>query len=71
MERTKAQREKFLERKYLKKAAVIVNIENVRVENIIKAVSKQCGHGKILALRPRQGKEYELTMENKKHGKTD
>jgi len=48
---------------------VIVNIENVievRVENIIKAVSKQCGHGKILALRPRQGKEYELTMENKK-----
>ncbi|KAL0152233.1 hypothetical protein M9458_051956 [Cirrhinus mrigala] len=45
---------------------VIVNVENVievRAEDIIKAVTEQCGHGKILALKPRQGKEYELTME--------
>ncbi len=58
--------EKSVERKYLKEATVIVNVENVievRVEDIIKAVTEQCGHGKILALRPRQGKEYELTME--------
>ncbi len=56
--------EKFLERNYLKEATVIVNVENVnevRAEDIIKAVSKQCGQGKILALR--HGKQYELTME--------
>ncbi|KAK3541701.1 hypothetical protein QTP86_001734, partial [Hemibagrus guttatus] len=58
--------EKSVERKYLKEATVIVNVESVievRVEDIIKAVTEQCGYGKILALRPRQGKEYELTME--------
>ncbi|XP_044043669.1 uncharacterized protein LOC122872054 [Siniperca chuatsi] len=57
---------KFVERKYLKEATVIVNVENVdevRAGDIIKAVTEQCGHGKILALRPRQGKEFELTME--------
>ncbi|KAI2647912.1 50S ribosomal protein L20 [Labeo rohita] len=59
--------EKSVEQKYLKEATVIVNVENVievRAEDIIKAVTEQCGHGKILALRPRQGKEYKLTMEN-------
>ncbi len=58
--------EKFLERKYLKEATVIVNVENVsevRAVDIINAVGDQCGNGKILALRPRQGKEFELTME--------
>lgn len=53
-------------RKYLKEATVIINVEDVqevRAEDIIKAVIEKCGHGKILALRPRQGKEYELTME--------
>ncbi len=62
-ERTKA-REKFLEWNNLKEATVIVNVDNVnevRAEDIIKAVSKQCGQGKILALR--HGKQYELTME--------
>ncbi|XP_048012451.1 uncharacterized protein LOC125245761 [Megalobrama amblycephala] len=52
--------------KYLQEAMVIVNVENVidvRVDDIIKAVTEQCGHGNILALRPRQGREYELTME--------
>uniref|UniRef100_A0A9J7YPY9 CCHC-type domain-containing protein n=1 Tax=Cyprinus carpio carpio TaxID=630221 RepID=A0A9J7YPY9_CYPCA len=59
-------RHTFGERKYLKEATVIVNVENVsevRAVDIIKAVTDKCGYGKILALRPRQGKEYELTME--------
>ncbi|KAL0153054.1 hypothetical protein M9458_051653 [Cirrhinus mrigala] len=54
-------------RKYLKEATVIVNVEEineVRAMDIIKAVTEKYGNGKILALRPRQGKEYELTMEN-------
>ncbi|KAL1268828.1 hypothetical protein QQF64_034191 [Cirrhinus molitorella] len=63
MEKTK----KYVKsRKYLKEATVIVNVENVievRAEDIIKAVTEQCGHGKILVLRPRRGKEYGLTME--------
>lgn len=53
-------------RKYLKEATVIVNVEKVnqvRAMDIIDAVTEVCGQGKILALRPRQGKEYELTME--------
>ncbi|XP_073715881.1 uncharacterized protein [Misgurnus anguillicaudatus] len=65
-ERNHKVRNTFCERIYLKEATVIVNVENineVRAEDIIKAVTEQCGHGKILALRPRQGKEYELTME--------
>ncbi|KAL1276885.1 hypothetical protein QQF64_023558 [Cirrhinus molitorella] len=56
-------------RKYLKEATVIVNVEEineVRAMDIIKAVTEKYGNGKILALRPRQGKEYELTMENEK-----
>ncbi|XDV14270.1 hypothetical protein PO909_002444 [Leuciscus waleckii] len=60
-------RDKFGGRKYLKEATLIVNVENVnevRAADIIKAVVDKCGNGKILALRPRQGKEYELTMEN-------
>jgi hypothetical protein len=63
---TRDVRDKNSERKYLKEATVIVNVENVievRAEDIIKAVTELCGHGEILALRPRQGKEYELTME--------
>ncbi|XP_026111556.1 uncharacterized protein LOC113088487 [Carassius auratus] len=59
-------RDKFGERRYLKEATVIVNVENlseVRAVDIIKAVTDKCGYGEILALRPRQGKEYELTME--------
>lgn len=60
-------RDKIGGRKYLKEATMIVNVENVnevRAVDIIKAVVDKCGNGKILALRPRQGKEYELTMEN-------
>ncbi|KAL1276925.1 hypothetical protein QQF64_023598 [Cirrhinus molitorella] len=68
--KNKAASEKSVEWKYLKEATVIVNVENVvevRAEDIIKAVTEQCGHGKILTLRPRQGKEYELTMEKEEH----
>ena len=59
-------RKRFGERKYLKEATVIVSTENVsgvRAEDIIKAISEKIGSGKVLAVRPRQGKEYELTME--------
>lgn len=54
------------ERKYLKEATVIVEVEkvnDVKAEDIIKAVSERIGGGKILAVRPRQGKEYEVTLE--------
>lgn len=37
-------------------------VNEVRAVDIIKAVTDKCGHGKILALRLRQGKEFELTM---------
>lgn len=54
------------ERKYLKEATVIVEVDKVngvKAEDVIKAVSERIGGGKILAVRPRQGKEYEVTME--------
>lgn len=41
---------------------MIINVENVielKAEDIIKAVTEKCGHGVILALRPRHGKELE------------
>lgn len=41
----------------------VENVNEVRAVDIIKAVTDKCGNGKILALRPRQGKEFELTME--------
>ncbi|KAL0147139.1 hypothetical protein M9458_057663 [Cirrhinus mrigala] len=59
-------KEKMADRKYLKEATVIVNVEDAdeaRAVDIIKAVAEKIGEGKILALRPRQGKEYELTLE--------
>ncbi|XP_073804648.1 uncharacterized protein [Danio rerio] len=62
----KTEKSKFAERKYLKEATVIINVENVlevKAEDVIKAIMEKCGQGKMLALRPRQGKEYELTME--------
>ncbi len=39
------------------------NVSEGRAVDIIKAVGDKCGNGKILALRPRQGKEYELKIE--------
>lgn len=54
-------------KKYMKEATVILNVDKVkevRVLEIINAVTEKCGLGKILAIRPRQDKDYELTLEN-------
>ncbi|KAK9977299.1 hypothetical protein ABG768_019124 [Culter alburnus] len=56
----------FEKRKYLKEATVIVNVDGVndaKAVDIINAVTERIGGWKILAVRPRQGKEYELTLE--------
>lgn len=53
-------------KKYLKEATVILNVDKVkevRVSDIIKALTEKCGHGRILAIRPRKDKEYEITLE--------
>ncbi|KAI2645343.1 Cellular nucleic acid-binding protein [Labeo rohita] len=53
-------------RKYLKEATVIINVEitnDAKAVDVIKAEAEQIGEGKILAVRPRQGKEYELILE--------
>lgn len=52
---------------YSKEATVIVDLAEVRdgvVQDIIKEVNKKIGGGKVLAIRPRQGKEYEITLIN-------
>lgn len=51
---------------YLKEATVTVDTSNVnaRAEDIITAVTEIIGVGKILAVRPKQNKEYEVTLEN-------
>lgn len=51
---------------YLKEATVIVEIgqvKEVRAMDIIKAVTERIGDGRILAVRPKQTKEYEVTLE--------
>nr|AAI54031.1 Zgc:171886 protein [Danio rerio] len=60
------QQERRSEKKYKKEATVILNVDKikeVRVLDIINAITEKCGHGKILAIRPRQEKEYEITFE--------
>lgn len=45
---------------------MIINVEgadNAKAVDIIKVVTERIGEGGILAVRPRQGKEYELTLE--------
>lgn len=57
----------YNERIYSKEATVIVNLtemRDARAEDIMKAVNERLGRGKILAVRPRQGKEYEVTLIN-------
>lgn len=51
---------------YLKEATVTVDICNVnaRAEDIIKVIAEKIGRGNILAVRPKQNKEYEVTLEN-------
>lgn len=58
----------YNERIYSKEATVIVDLtemRDARAEDIMKAVNERLGGGKILAVRPRQGKEYEVTLINK------
>lgn len=53
-------------RVYLKEATVTVDVGQVkdaRAADIIKAVTEQIGDGRILAVRPKQAKEYEVTLE--------
>lgn len=53
---------------YSREATVIMDVADLRdprAEDIIKAVNGRIGEGKILAVRPRQGKEYEITLTNK------
>ncbi|KAK9969897.1 hypothetical protein ABG768_028038 [Culter alburnus] len=54
-------------RVYLKEATVTVElgqVKDARAADIIKAVAERIGEGKILAVRPKQTKEYEVTLEN-------
>lgn len=53
---------------YSREATVIVDLADLRdarAEDIIKAVNERIGEGKILAVRPRLGKEYEITLISK------
>ncbi len=57
----------YNKRIYSKEATVIVDMtdhRDARAEDIIKAVNERIGGGKIFAVRPRQGKEYEITLIN-------
>lgn len=54
-------------RKYSKEATVIIDLEGVqdgKAEDIIKMVTEKIGGGHILAVRPRLGREYEITLRN-------
>ncbi len=58
----------YNKRIYSKEATVIIDMaeqSDARAEDIIKAVNERIGGGKILAVRPRQGKEYEITLTNR------
>lgn len=52
---------------YWKEAMVMVELgqlKDARAVDIIKAVAERIGEGKILAVRPKQTKEYEVPLEN-------
>ncbi|XDV21821.1 hypothetical protein PO909_026841 [Leuciscus waleckii] len=51
---------------FLKEAMVVIDLRDnteVKAEDIIKAVTQKIGFGKLLAVRPKHGREYELTLE--------
>lgn len=51
---------------YLKEATVVIDLRDnkeVKAEDIILAVSQKIDLGKLLAVRPKHGNEYELTFE--------
>lgn len=53
---------------YSREVMVIVDMADLRderAEDILKAVNERISEGKILAVRSRQGKEYEITLINK------
>lgn len=55
----------YNKRNYSKEATVYADMmdhRDGRAEDIIKAVNDRIGGGKIFAVRPRQGKEYEITL---------
>lgn len=54
-------------RNYSKEATLIVDLEGVqegKAEDIIKMATEKIGGGNILSVRPRLGKEYEMTLRN-------
>lgn len=54
---------------YLKEATVVIDLmgnKEVKAVDIIKVVSEKIGLGKLLAVRPKYGEEYELTVEGVK-----
>lgn len=53
------------EKMYLKEATLIVDLKDVvdgKAEDVIKAVTEKLGAGKLIAVRQRIDKEYELTL---------
>jgi len=51
---------------YLKEAMMVMDLKDnkeVKADDIIKAVTQKVGFGKLLAMRPKHGKECELTLE--------
>lgn len=65
-ERGKETRKKKVKRMYKKEATITVDLRDekeVRAMDIIKAVAEKIGEGKILAVRPKQTNEYEVTLE--------
>lgn len=62
----KGERKENLKRVYKKEATITVDLRDekeVRALDIIKAVTGKIGEGKILAVRPKQINEYEITLE--------
>ncbi|XP_016300315.1 uncharacterized protein LOC107656888 [Sinocyclocheilus anshuiensis] len=66
-EKDKETRRESVKRVYLKEATVTVDVAHVkdaRAADIIKAVTQWIGDGRIPAVRPKQTKEYEITLES-------
>lgn len=65
-ERGKETRKEKAKKMYKKEATITVDLRDekeLRAMDIIKAVTEKIGEGKILAVRPKQTNEYEVTLE--------
>lgn len=64
-DKDKEQRRESVKRVYLKEATVTVDVAYVKDARAadIKAVTEWIGDRRILAVRPKQAKEYEITLE--------